>query len=59
MRMPHIFVCVLSGSTVLFHFYLKNGIIFGENFIDHKMYVLTFSQVLSKHFSFSEEVREI
>jgi len=43
MRMRHIAICGLSGSTIFFSNYL-NGRIFEEKFTEHKMCVLIFSK---------------
>jgi hypothetical protein len=50
MRMRHIVICDLPGSTMFFSHYPLNGTIFREKVIEHKMCVLIFSTNMSEIF---------
>jgi len=55
MRMRHIVVCDLSGSTIFSPHYLINGTIFEEKFPEHKMCVLIFSTTFVRGISHSKK----
>jgi len=43
MHMRHIIICDFSGSTIFFHHYLINSMIFEKKITVHEMCVLIFS----------------
>ena len=51
MRMRHIVVCGLSGSTIFFHF-LINGTILEKKVAEHKMCIVIFSTPFLSETSF-------
>jgi len=51
MRVCHIVICGLSGGENIFSQYFINGKIFGEKFIESKMFVLISLQLCVKQFS--------
>jgi hypothetical protein len=55
MRMRHIDVCGLPGSTIFFPHYLKKGKIFRKKVAEHKMRVLIFSTNFTSGISHSKK----
>ena len=55
MRMRHIVICGLHGSTVFFPHHLINGTIFVQNFIENKMCVLIFSITFVRNIAHSKK----
>jgi len=49
MRMRHIVICGLSGSTIFFHVLSKKGTIFEKKVAEHKMRVLIFSTKFARN----------
>jgi len=52
MRMRHIVICGLSGSTIFFSTLSHKRYDFGKKIIEHKMYFDFLYYVCVKHFSF-------
>ena len=55
MRMRHIVICGLSGSTKFLNIIPKNGTIFGKKVIEHKMCVLIFFTIFVRNISYSKK----
>jgi len=55
MRMRHIVICGLSGSTVCFHINFINGTSYEKKVTAHKMFVLIFSTKFSCNNSHSKK----
>jgi hypothetical protein len=52
MRMRHIVICCLSGSTIYSSRYLINGMAFGKKKVTENNMCLDFSTTFALHFSF-------
>jgi hypothetical protein len=57
MRMRHIFICDISGSTIFF--YIKRYDFRKKKVIEHKMYVLIFCTVLPETFLIRKNERDM
>jgi len=55
MHMRHIIICDFSGSTIFFHHYLINSMIFEKKITVHEMCVLIFSTAFAWKISHSKQ----